>query len=562
MNRAARILSLDTTVTTPDGAALATDVTVADDGERHPVLLIRTPYGRASVRGMHDAIGLARLGFAVVTQDVRGRWDSGGAFSAFRTERADGAHTVAWCASQPWSNGAVAMAGASYNGFTQWLALAERPAALRVVAPSVAGPDIRSAVYEGGALQLGVFSSWTLGIGALGSNLDGDVRRAAIGALDTWPTSIDHDHDLLARISPDWGRWLTPDGSRPGGAVLAGAPGANPDGAGGRGPSDGADGATPADVDLWGPLDATPALAGGTDVAGYHLAGWHDLFCESTIRGYTLLAGADEHTAKRQRLVVGPWSHATMLRRTTGQLDFGVTAQGDFNGLVEEQVAFVAAGIAGGEVPHGVRVYVMGANRWLDLDAWPPTQDTVTLHLAANGRLERSAPEETGADHYRHDPSDPVPTSGGRTLHPVLPEAGPRDQRAVEERRDVLVYTGDVLPADLTVLGTVRAQLTFASGAPVTDVTVKLVDVHPDGAAMLVVDSIQRVRATPGSTSEVEVEVGSTAMTFAAGHRVRVEIASSNYPRFDLSPAADQTVHHGGRARSRIVLPTYAGSLR
>ncbi|GAA4990023.1 CocE/NonD family hydrolase [Actinopolymorpha pittospori] len=571
MNRAARILSLDTTVTTPDGAALATDVTVADDGQRHPVLLIRTPYGRASVRGMHDAIGLARLGFAVVTQDVRGRWDSGGAFSPFQSERADGAHTVDWCASQPWSNGAVAMAGASYNGFTQWLALAERPAALRVVAPSVAGPDIRSAVYEGGALQLGVFSSWTLGIGALGSNLDGDIRRASIGALDTWPASIDHDHDVLARISPNWGRWLSPDGSGPSGAVLAGAPGANPDGAAGRRASDGAvgadgvdgvDGAAFADADLWGPLDATPALAGGTDVAGYHLAGWHDLFCESTIRGYTLLAGAEEQTAKRQRLVVGPWSHATMLRRTTGQLDFGVTAQGDFNGLVEEQVAFAAAGMAGGDVPHGVRVYVMGANRWLDLDAWPPTRDTVTLHLAADGRLESSPPQTTGADHYRHDPTDPVPTSGGRTLHPVLPEAGPRDQRAVEERRDVLVYTGEVLPADLTVLGTVRAQLTFASSAPVTDVTVKLVDVHPDGAAMLVVDSIRRVRATPGSTSEVEVEVGSTAMTFAAGHRVRIEIASSNYPRFDLSPAADQTVRHGGRATSRIVLPTYAGSLR
>lgn len=537
---ASRVLTLDTSVTAADGTALATDVTVADDGQRHPVVLVRTPYGRASARAAHDAIGLARLGFAVVTQDVRGRWDSAGQFTPFRSEREDGARTVAWCATQPWSAGAVAMIGASYNGFTQWLALADRPAGLRVVAPAVAGPRIRSVAYEGGAVQLGVFSSWTLGIGALGSNLDDGIRHAAIEALDTWPASLPQAEKTLAAISPEWQRWLRTDG-----------PGEQPGAAG---------------DDPWAELDATPALDGaGTDVAGYHLAGWHDLFCENTIAGYSLLAGSDGRAAHRQRLVVGPWSHMSMLRRTTGQLDFGVAAMGDLNGLPEEQVGFLSAGLAGGEVPHGVRVYVMGSNRWLDLEAWPPPAHETAFYLAADGRLDRPVPQESGADRYRHDPADPVPTNGGRTLHPVLPEAGPRDQRDVERRPDVLVYTGDVLSQDLTVLGTVRAHVVFESTARVADLAVKLVDVHPDGTAMSVVDSVRRVQPASGEASgegtEVEVTVGSTAMAFRAGHRIRVEIASSNYPRFDLCPAGDQTVHRGGRAASRIVLPAYAGTL-
>jgi uncharacterized protein len=532
VGRTSRITCLDTTVTTADGLALATDVTVADDGERHPVLLCRTPYGRSSVRGSHDAIGLARLGWAVVTQDVRGRWDSPGDFSPFRSERSDGARTVAWCGSQPWSNGAVAMAGASYNGFTQWLAAAERPAALRAIAPAVAGPAIRSAVYEGGALQLGVFSSWTLGIGALGSNLDAAVVESAIAELDTWPTQLGNPpgHTTLARISPDWHRWLDPD-----------------------------------DPDLWDQLDAGSAILDEhrDPLAGYHLAGWHDLFCESTIAGYRLLAGpdVDERTRARQRLVVGPWSHASMLRRTTGRLDFGVAAQGDFNGLFDEQLAFLTGGVAGADVPSGVRVFVMGANRWLDLAEWPPAATPVPVYLAAGGTLSWSTPPDTGTDRYRHDPADPVPTSGGRTLHPVPPEAGPLDQRPVEERPDVLVYTTPPLERDLTVIGTVRAHLAFSATAQTTDVTVKLVDVHPDGRAMLVVDSIRRLRdLVPGRAGEVELAVGSTAMTFGPGHRIRVEIASSNYPRFDTCAASDQTVHHGGPTPSRVVLPLYEGA--
>jgi putative CocE/NonD family hydrolase len=524
-----RIVVDDTVVTTPDGVRLATDVTVADDGQRHPVLLIRTPYSRASVRGFYDAIGLARIGWAVVTQDVRGRWDSTGDFTPFANERADGFLTVEWCASQTWSNGAVAMTGGSYNGGTQWLAAADNPRGLRAISPAVIGPSIRDDVtYENGVPQLGIFSSWALGVTAAGSRLDADVVKEAAAELDAWPGILARslDETVLNRATPIGLRWLTH---------------ADDDG-------------------FWSAQDVS-AVIDSVNVAGYHLAGWHDIFVEGNLRAYQAMTAPSRPDEVRasQRLVVGPWAHATMLRRITGELDFGIAADGTLNGLVEEQLGFLTAAVAGQPVPSGARVYVMGRNEWIDLSSWPPPATTTALHLGAEGTLTFDGPGDVGADSYVHDPSSPVPTWGGRTLHPVLPEPGPRDQREIEARPDVLIYTSDPLASDLTVMGAVRAHVAFASTADEADVAVKLVDVHPDGRAMLVVDSIRHVSATPGTPSQVAVEVGSTAQTFAAGHRIRVEIASSNFPRFGLSPAGTQTVHHGGRTESRLELPIYTG---
>jgi putative CocE/NonD family hydrolase len=523
---APRIVVEDTVVTTPDGVRLATDVTVADDGHRHPVLLMRTPYSRASVRGFYDAIGLARLGWAVVTQDVRGRWDSTGDFVPFANERADGFVAVEWCASQPWSNGAVAMTGGSYNGGTQWLAAADGPRGLRAISPAVIGPSIRDDVtYENGVAQFGLFTGWALGVTAMGSRLDADTVKEARAELDAWPALAERPlaETVLARATPAGLRWLSYE-----------------------------------DDGFWAAQDVS-AVIDSVNVAGYHLAGWHDIFVEGNLRAYQAMTASSRSDEVRasQRLVVGPWAHATMLRRTTGELDFGVAADGAMNGLVEEQLMFLTEAVAGRPVPGGARIYVMGRNEWIDLPSWPPPATATVLHLGADGTLSFDGPGEAAADSYAHDPASPVPTWGGRTLHPVLPEPGPRDQREVESRPDVLVFTTDELASDLTVMGLVRAHVAFASTATEADVTVKLVDVYPDGRAMLVVDSIRHVSLTPGSPTLVTVEVGSTGQTFAAGHRIRVEIASSNYPRFGLSPAATQTIHHGGRTESRLELPVY-----
>ncbi|GAB3409339.1 CocE/NonD family hydrolase [Flindersiella endophytica] len=524
---APRVVCLDTEVVLPDGVRLATDVFMPDDGHRHPVLLVRTPYGRGGARGAYDAAGMARLGWAVVVQDVRGRWDSEGEFMPFDNEADDGAATIAWCVAQPWANGKVAMIGASYLGFVQWLAASRKPAGLVAIAPTVTAANLRDEVtFEGGALTLGTISGWAVGVSALGSNLDAGLQQESLQALDGWPGLLASplEETVLSRITSSGLDWIDYH-----------------------------------NTERWDRIDVSPSL-GDLDLAGYHLAGWHDIFCEGNLNAFAALTSSErpESVRRRQRLVVGPWAHVTMLRRVTGELDFGVQAAGDFNGVVEEQIAFLTAAVAGApELPSGVRLFVMGDDKWLDFDAWPVPTSPVSLYLAEDSRLTQAPAETAGADRWQHDPGSPVPNAGGRTLHPIPPAPGPLDQRAVESRADVLVYTSDVLEHDLTIIGGVRAELYFESTAPTADVTVKLVDVHPDERAMLVVDSIRRVSGADAGATPVEVEVGSTALTFKAGHRVRIEVASSNFPKYDLSPKADQTVHHGGRAPSRIVLPVF-----
>jgi putative CocE/NonD family hydrolase len=185
--------------------------------------------------------------------------------------------------------------------------------------------------------------------------------------------------------------------------------------------------------------------------------------------------------------------------------------------------------------------------------------DAPANSLHGGGRLLRSEPERSGSDGYRHDPTDPVPTRGGRHHTGDLPPQGPLDQRPVEVRNDVLVYTSEPLQQEVTLVGVVRARIRFESTASRADVTVKLLDVHPDGRALNVVDSIRRVDLVPGKAQLVDVAVGSTAMTFARGHRIRIELASSNWPQFDCVEAGDQVVHWGGRSGSRLLLPVYDG---
>jgi putative CocE/NonD family hydrolase len=264
-------------------------------------------------------------------------------------------------------------------------------------------------------------------------------------------------------------------------------------------------------------------------------------------------------------------------------LDFGPAANGVNTGLAEESLRWLRAALDGKDVPTGVRAFVMGRNDWVELADWPPPATATDLYLAAetsarsvrgDGQL-RAAPMPTGGvDRFRHDPDHPVPTRGGRIVGPWLPPAGPCEQRPIEERDDVLVYTSATLTEDMTVMGPVTADITLASTAPSADLAVKLVDVHPDGRAFNVVDSIQRTAGPAGQARRVRVELGSTAQTFRRGHRIRVDIASSNFPRFDVNPStgarlaevdrlepAVQSVFQGGSARSRVRLPVVEGGL-
>jgi putative CocE/NonD family hydrolase len=493
-----------------DGVRLATDVVRPDDAARRPVLLVRTPYSRPGVWSAHDPAGWARRGWAVVLQDVRGRGQSEGTFRPFHQEVDDGFDTIAWCAEQPWSDGRVAMTGMSYNGATQWLAALSRPPALKAISPSVIGADfLEEFAFEGGAYHQGFMSAWALALAATGTDPEVVVKAAEL--IREWPGVLGDDsgRKAIAEVLPDYADWV------------------------------------PRQPDYWSPVNVAAALP-DLDLPVWRLAGWFDLFCEGTLSAY---ASCAETMSAPQRLIVGPWTHARMHEQATPEVDFGFDALGVL--LAAEMGDFLRAALDGTEAKTGATVFVMGDNAWRDLTSWPPPSAAMSLRLGADGVLVDSDPEP-GAVSWQHDPADPVPTRGGRTLQGGLPMAGPVDQRPNEARPDVLTWSSQVLDEDITVIGTLTAELELRSTAVSYDVIVKVCDVQPDGRSMSVVDGVRRVTNEPGQTQLVDVRVGSTAMTFQRGHRIRVTLASSDSPRLDLLPAAEQTVLLG---RSAVTLP-------
>jgi putative CocE/NonD family hydrolase len=522
-----------TVVPVRDGTKLATEVWLPAHGKPRPVMLVRTPYGIAAARAAHDPLGLVQAGWAVVIQDVRGRFGSEGTFDPFHQEILDGRDTIAWSAKQPWSDGRVVTTGASYLGATQWLAASTAPPALRAFSPMITAPSAHEGwSYESGAFHHAFMTQWALDMAATTPGLGArqarriEKLRAALVDLGKQPPGENGVGDVF----PAYGRW-----------------------------------ADYKDQSYWRPLDVRRRMP-RLDIAGYHVGGWYDIFCEGTIAGYNGMrsSAATEYARTSQRLVIGPWVHAGVFGTATGAWDFGPAANGFTKGFPQETHAFLTGALDRREVPTGVTVYVMGADRWVDLTQWPPPAEPKALFLDAvqgaqslsgDGRLRVKQPEASGLDRYRHDPADPVPNHGGRTLGAATPLGGPSDQRAVERRADVLVYTGEPLRSELWVMGEVRAAVWFSTTAAEADVTVKLVDVHPDGLAFNIVDGAHRVSRSTDTARCVELLVGSTAYCFKPGHRVRVEIASADFPRLSLAPAGDQAVRRGGRTPSSITLP-------
>lgn len=504
---------LDVRVPMRDGICLAADVTLVDDGTPRPVLLVRTAYSRASVRATHDPVAMARSGWAVVLQDVRGRCDSDGAFRPFHQEVEDGYDSIAWCADQSWSDGAVVMTGMSYNGVTQWLAALARHPALKAISPSVIGPDLLDGfAFDGGVFCQGFLSTWAISLAASGD--DAADAAAAVELLPQWPQLLQEEsgRTAIAEVFPDYARWV------------------------------------PRQPEYWTPVEVRRALP-DLDLPVWRLAGWYDIFCEATLDGYTWMA---DRAGSPQRLIVGPWSHAAMQVQVTPELDFGPAATGAH--LAGELDTFLKSAVAGTAGPAGVTVFVMGENTWRDLPSWPPPSTPLTLHLSTGGALAEAAAAAHGSQSLHHDVSHPVPTRGGRTLQFGLPIAGPLDQGPIEQRPDVLVWTSDELDEDLTVIGLVTARLDVSSTESSFDLVVKLCDVLPDGRSLNVVDTIHRTAAPVGERQTVEVRVGSTAMRFRRGHRLRLLVASSDFPQYAPLPSGQQTIWFGSSA---LTLPVF-----
>ena len=569
-------IEFDVPVAMRDGTRLFADVyRPADDGA-HPVLLQRTPYDKSSpdtrVRAL-DAVRAAQEGYAVVIQDVRGRYASEGEFYTFVNESTDGYDTVEWAAAQSWSNGRVGMYGGSYVGATQWLAALAKPPHLAAIAPTVTSDDYYEGwTYQGGAFQLNFALSWALGLALFNAdhlerrlgNLTADVARLT-HALDHFEETARHlpleEAPAFARneLAPYYRDWV----------------------------------AHPEDDDYWRRWNISRRHH-SLDLPALHRGGWYDIFLGGTLRNFTgMRAHAPSEAARTgQRLLVGPWFHNGPGSKI-GEVDFGVGAAGESIDVDGRSLRFFErwlTGDGGGrpeEAP--IDLFVMGTNEWRQEWEWPLARTRFVRHylhsagraqtLAGDGGLDTRPPGAEPPDVFVYNPRDPVPTrGGGLCCHDAQVPFGAFDQREVERRPDVLVYTSAPLDAPVEVTGPVTVTLYAASSAPDTDFTAKLVDAGPCGRAINLSDGIVRARyrnstaraepISPGAVYEYRIDLWATGNVFLPGHRIRLEISSSNFPRFDRNPntgapakreedlrPAMQTILHNERHPSHLTLP-------
>jgi putative CocE/NonD family hydrolase len=555
-----------------DGTTLVADVYRPDDAEKHPALVMRTPYDATmsfNAFSALDPLKMAMRGYVVVIQDVRGRFASEGDYETYELEDDDGYDTVQWAAGLPWSDGHVGMFGLSYMAQCQLLAAAAGPPALEAIAPmespnSTLGGDR----YRGGAMQLGVLASW-----AMQAIVPAEIIRRARkdpNLLAEFPGAIDDidNLDVHMRRLPlvPW----PPIDER----------------AGGISPQ----------FDQTVRYEFMPPiprfLPEHVGVPALIFAGWYDVFLQPNLDLYMALKdGASTEAARRfTRIVVGPWSHGTP-SSTVGELEMGFRSSPILLDLREDITRLhqrwfdqrLRGKPTGIDDEPPVRLFVMGVNRWRNEDEWPLRRAQArSWHLHAGGVLAPAPPTEAEPSTFRLDPDDPVPTRGGNLLMTGKYLRGPVDQMRTEMRPDVLLFTSDVLERPMEVTGPVTLVAWVASDTPDTDVVARLCDIHPDGRSYNVVDGILRLRfregldqerlMKPGEVYRVEVDLWSTAHVFLAGHRLRLHVCASDFPRYDRNPGTGQTaadvdrilpqrnrLFHDPERPSHLVLPVVPG---
>ncbi len=509
-----------------DGVRLATDVYLPDGEPPFPVILIRTPYGKDSLKTIGEEG--ARRGYAVVIQDTRGRFASEGANLPFEGDgwwenRADGVDTLHWIARQPWCNGKIGTWGGSALGINQLMLAGAGTDQLTCQHITVAEPNLYQSLFPGGVFKKSLVEDWLR------------ATQHAPDALQHWTHHPAYDHFWQAR-----------------------------------------------DVNRRYARVNAPAV---------HIGGYYDIFAQGTIDAFVGYQTRGGHGARgKQKLLMGPWAHG-VLQKKVGELEFPNADQPpcafhDPWRWFERYLKGVQNGV---DREPAVVYYVMGAvgepnalgNEWRTANRWPPLPTRPTpLYLHADRSLSFEKPAREDALRYTYDPNAPVPTLGGREL--TLP-AGPRDQRAIESRPDVRVFTSAPLEQPLEVIGRVKAILYVSSDAPDTDFIVRLCDVYPDGRSYNIAEGALRMRyreslsreklMTPGKIYHAEVDLWTTAIVFNKGHRLRVHVTSSSYPAYDPNPntgepfrasertrKANNTVHCGGRFASCVVLPIARGA--
>jgi putative CocE/NonD family hydrolase len=517
-----------------DGVRLCATVFRPAKPGRLPALLTRTPYGKPAAPTPNQRVFLEH-GYAVVVQDVRGRFDSEGTFVPVAQEMADGEDTISWIVRQPWSDGQVGMFGGSYPGIAQWRAALSGHPALKAIAPVMAGWDEYTDRYysPGGAFKLAHRLVW------LAENL----------RLPYFPMP---DPAKLAAHRP----LRTSDKTATGRTIDFYQAAID----------------HPSYDDYWKSLSTRESID-KVRVPALIFSGWYDNYVESDLAAFQAL----RERGRAARIIVGPYGH-NMSQQMPGE-DFGADPRPP---VIQMELQWfdewMKRGAAPAEPP--ARLYLTGANVWRQEEVWPPRRMSPrAYYLCSDGRLCPRPSWKAGARRYSYEPSNPVPTLGGAICcnFKAFPW-GPADQRPIGTRPDVLIFETSALTQAVEATGPVQAVLYVSSSATDTDFTAKLIDVGPDGRQRLVCDGILRLRyrnglgraevLTPGEVARIVVPSGVTSHVFGPGHRIRLDVSSSNYPRFDRNPntgkpvadeiewrTAEQTVWFGGRRASHLLLP-------
>jgi putative CocE/NonD family hydrolase len=541
-----------------DGVSLVADIYRPRGEGKFPVLVERTPYDRKDEAGM--ATALASHGYVVVLQDTRGRYESGGEFYPFRDESQDGFDTVEWAAKLSNSDGKVGMFGGSYVGATQMLAAIAVPPHLIAIFPYVTGSDYYDGwTYQNGVLMQWFTSSWT-------SLLTTDtLRRRAEETLrpKEWVSTLPvENYPLLtvpapAGLAPYFRDWMQHERSD-------------------------------AYWQRWRISDHYRDMK----VLGLHAAGWHDLFLKGSIKNYTGLhsEAADPKIRNGQQLLIGPWAHApTSAEGKVGDVVFGKAAVLDMTGTALKWFDYTLKGLQNEYTRAApVRLFIMGENIWRDEQEFPLARTRYTkyyLHSgrgangpASDGELNIQTLSGERPDTFEYDPKNPVPTIGGRLCCGQAIPPGPYDQRPNESRSDVLIFSTPKLESDLEVTGFVTLEVFASTSATDTDFTALIADVDESGYARFLTDGVVRARyregteraeeVVPGKVYKYTIDLWATSNVFKKGHRLRLYVSSSNFPRFNRNlntgesmlgasqmVIAKQTVYHDEKYRSALILP-------
>jgi uncharacterized protein len=550
-------------VTMRDGVVLRADIYRPKADGKFPVLLQRTPYDKNNSFGF--GMQGAQRGYVVIIEDVRGRYESPGEWYTFKHEPDDGYDTVEWAAALPSSDGKVGMFGGSYVGATQMLAAIAHPPHLAGICPVVTASNYHANwTYQGGAFEQWFNESWTSGLAQNTLNRSVDGETNATQGMETLPLTsfplfnfgVPGVPDSASALAPYFLDWL----------------------------------AHPNYDDYWKQWSIEEHY-GDIKVPALTIAAWYDIFQGGSLRNYLGIKehGGSEAARKGQHLLVVIGGHAGSGRKI-GDVDFGpAAAQFDEGDTILRWYDYLFKGVQNEFAGKPVNIFVMGRNEWREEDDWPLARAQSTkyfLHsagkansLRGDGVLSTAAPRSEKTDQYVYDPANPVPTIGGPLCcDPRHLEPGPRDQRPAEARDDVLVYSTPPFAQDTEVTGPVSLELYAKSSAVDTDFTAKLVDVWPDGFAQNLTEGIIRARyrdsqekpdlINPGQIYKFDIDLWSTSNVFLKGHRLRLEVSSSNFPRFDRNlntggdnetgqkyVSATNAIYHDAEHPSALIVP-------